>query len=81
MVSATEIRLNRIMRKGRMLCIPMDHGISNGPIEGLENPADTIYKCEGHGLTSVIINKGILKSLPKPPKIKSGTVFPGPAMA
>ena len=69
MVSANEIRLNRIMRKGRMLCIPMDHGISNGPIEGLENPADTIYKCEGHGLTSVIINKGILKSLPKPPKI------------
>ena len=27
----------------------MDHGISNGPIEGLENPTDTIYKCEGHG--------------------------------
>ena len=52
-----------------MLCIPMDHGISNGPIEGLEDPASTIYKCEGHGLTSVIINKGILKSLPKPPKI------------
>ena len=69
MVSANEIRLNRIMRKGKMLCIPMDHGISNGPIEGLEDPASTIYKCEGHGLTSVIINKGILKSLPKPPKI------------
>ena len=50
-----------------MLCIPMDHGISNGPIEGLEDPASTIYKCEGHGLTSVIINKGIIKALPKPP--------------
>ncbi len=47
----------------------MDHGISNGPIEGLTDPAATIYKCEGHGLTSVIINKGILKTLPKPPKI------------
>ncbi len=53
-----------------MLCIPMDHGISNGPIEGLEDPASTIYKCEGHGLTSVIINKGILKALPKPPKLE-----------
>ena len=52
-----------------MLCIPMDHGISNGPIEGLEDPAKTIYKCEGHGLTSVIINKGIIRSLPKPTKI------------
>jgi len=69
MVSATQIRLNRILKKGRMLCIPMDHGISNGPIEGLEDPASIIYKCEGHGLTSVIINKGILKTLPKPTKV------------
>ncbi len=69
MVSGHQIRLNRILRKGKMLCIPMDHGISNGPIEGLTNPADVIYKCEMHGLTSVIINKGILKTLPKPTKI------------
>ena len=69
MVSASQIRLNRILRKGRMLCIPMDHGISNGPIKGLEDPVKTIYKCEGHGLTSVIINKGIIKALPRPPKI------------
>ena len=68
MVSGRQLRLGRILRKGRMLCIPMDHGISNGPIEGLERPADTIQRCEGHGLTSVIINKGILRSLPKPPK-------------
>lgn len=47
----------------------MDHGISNGPIEGLEDPHSIIYKCEDHGLTSVIINKGILKTLPKPTKI------------
>lgn len=69
MVSGHEIRLNRILRKGKMLCIPMDHGISNGPIEGLTDPASIIYKCEAHGLTSVIINKGILKTLPKPTKI------------
>ncbi len=69
MVSGHEIRMNRIMRKGKMLCIPMDHGISNGPIEGLEDPHDIIYKCESHGLSSVIINKGILKTLPKPTKI------------
>lgn len=69
MVSGNEIRLNRILRKGKMLCIPMDHGISNGPIKGLENPVDTIYKCEGRGLTSVIINKGILKALPRPTRV------------
>jgi fructose-bisphosphate aldolase/2-amino-3,7-dideoxy-D-threo-hept-6-ulosonate synthase len=69
MVSGLQIRLNRILRKGKMLCIPMDHGISNGPIEGLEDAASMIYKCEGHGITSVIINKGIIKSLPKPTNV------------
>ena len=65
MVSGRDIRLNRITKKGKMVCIPMDHGITNGPIKGLENTSDMIYRCEKSGLTSVIINKGILKSMPK----------------
>ena len=69
MTSGIEIRMNRILHKDKMLCIPMDHGISNGPIKGLEDPHSMIYKCEHHGLTSVIINKGIMKTLPKPTKI------------
>lgn len=69
MVSGIQIRLNRILRKGKMLCIPMDHGISNGPISGLEDPQSMIYKCEGHGLSSIIINKGIIKSLARPIKV------------
>ena len=69
MVSGHQIRLNRILRKGKMLCIPMDHGISNGPIKGLEDPISTIYKCEDSGLTSIIVNKGIIKALPRPTKV------------
>lgn len=69
MVTGLQIRMDRILRKGKMLCIPMDHGISSGPIDGLENPSELIQKCETRGLTSVIINKGILKSLPKPTRI------------
>jgi len=69
MVTGVQIRLNRILRKGKMLCIPMDHGISDGPIKGLEDPHSLIYQCESHGLTSVIINKGILKTLPRPTKV------------
>ena len=69
MATGSEIRLNRILRKGRMLCIPMDHGISNGPITGLEKPHSMIYKCESHGISCVIINKGIIKTLPRPPKV------------
>lgn len=69
MVTGLEIRMSRILRKGKMLCIPMDHGISSGPIEGLENPSSIIARCETHGLTSVIINKGIIKSIPKPTRV------------
>jgi fructose-bisphosphate aldolase/2-amino-3,7-dideoxy-D-threo-hept-6-ulosonate synthase len=61
--------MDRILRKGKMLCIPMDHGISSGPIDGLENPSEIIQKCETRGLTSIIINKGILKSLQRPTRI------------
>lgn len=66
MVSGRQVRLGRILDQGRMLCIPMDHGISSGPIQGLEDPASMIYRCEDAGLTSVIINKGVLDSMPKP---------------
>jgi fructose-bisphosphate aldolase/2-amino-3,7-dideoxy-D-threo-hept-6-ulosonate synthase len=66
MVIGREIRLNRILRDGKMLCIPMDHGISNGPIMGLENPLSLIYNCEHAGLTCVLVNKGIIKSMPRP---------------
>lgn len=69
MVTGLQIRMDRILRKGKMLCIPMDHGISSGPIEGLSSPAAIIQQCETRGLTSVIINKGILKSLPKPSRV------------
>lgn len=67
MVDGVRLRLNRIMRDEKMLCVPMDHGISNGPIPGLERPEDIIYRCKS--LTSVIINKGILKSLSRPPNM------------
>jgi len=64
MATGVQLRLGRIMRRNRMLCIPMDHGISNGPIRGLESPASVISQCRSRGITSVIINKGIIKSLP-----------------
>ncbi len=73
MVSGNQIRLDRIMRRGKMLCIPMDHGISNGPIKGLEDPVSMIQRCDGHGLSSIIINKGVLKALPRP--IRAGVLI------
>src|SRR5918992_638225 len=69
MVIGREIRLNRIMKDGKMICIPMDHGISSGPIRGLEDPRSLIYECEHAGLTCVLVNKGIIKAMPRPIRI------------
>jgi fructose-bisphosphate aldolase/2-amino-3,7-dideoxy-D-threo-hept-6-ulosonate synthase len=84
MVFGRDIRLNRILKNGKMLCIPMDHGISNGPIQGLEDIHTLIYKCQNEGLTCVLVNKGIAKSLPRPLNIGlivhlSGSTSLGPA--
>ncbi|MEM4324195.1 MAG: 2-amino-3,7-dideoxy-D-threo-hept-6-ulosonate synthase [Candidatus Nitrosocaldaceae archaeon] len=73
MVNGKDIRMSRILKNGKMLCIPMDHGISSGPIKGIDNIHHIIYSCETQGLTSILINKGIMKSLPKPPRI--GTII------
>jgi fructose-bisphosphate aldolase / 2-amino-3,7-dideoxy-D-threo-hept-6-ulosonate synthase len=62
----------------------MDHGISNGPIPGLENIHSVIYQCENAGLTCVLVNKGIIKTLPRAIDIGlivhlSGSTSIGPA--
>ena len=69
MVFGRDIRLSRILNNGKMLCIPMDHGITNGPIKGLENIHDMIYQCASAGLSCVLVNKGIIKSMPRSPDI------------
>src|SRR5919108_1872651 len=69
MVFGRDIRLSRIFNDGKMLCIPMDHGISNGPIRGLEDIHTMIYQCASAGLTCVLVNKGIIKTMPRSPNI------------
>lgn len=69
MVTGREVRLSRILRDGKMLCIPMDHGISSGPIPGIDDIHSMIYRCEDAGLTSVLVNKGIVRSMPRPSRV------------
>ena len=68
MADGRSVRMSRIMRRGRMLGIPMDHGVSNGPIEGLEEPAKVVEGCDGMGVTAFILNKGVARALPRPPR-------------
>ena len=66
MVCGKELRTARLLKGGKMLCVPMDHGISSGPISGLENIHGVIYQCEKAGLTCILVNKGIIKTMPAP---------------
>lgn len=58
-------------QNGRMLCIPLDHGVSMGPVKGLDNIFQTISRIEKGGATAFLAHKGILRALPKPASIGS----------
>lgn len=66
MVFGKQVRLARITRRGRMLCIPMDHSLTVGPIAGLEDIEQTITQIARGGATSFLVQKGVIRSLSKP---------------
>ncbi|MCZ7403199.1 MAG: 2-amino-3,7-dideoxy-D-threo-hept-6-ulosonate synthase [Candidatus Methanoperedens sp.] len=58
-----KIRLERIMdRESRnMVIIPMDHGISMGPVRGIVNLAEMVNKVADGGANAVLLQKGMAK--------------------
>ncbi len=66
MVEGKSVRLTRILRGGRMLCVPMDHGVSEGPIKGLDCIQETIRSIDRGGASAILAHKGILRSLSQP---------------
>lgn len=61
-----EVRLSRIMRDGKILCIPMDHGVTDGPIKGLTDMNWIVSEVAKGGATCVVLHKGIIKSIRNP---------------
>jgi class I fructose-bisphosphate aldolase len=59
-MSGKEIRLSRLMhpRSGRVFIIPMDHGVSTWPLDGLEDMEAAIGRVAVTGVTGVLIHKG-----------------------
>lgn len=57
------IRLERIMdrKTGRAVIVPMDHGISNGPMDGLYDMKATVDAVTNGGATAVIMHKGLIR--------------------
>ena len=61
------IRMNRILESGRAVIVPMDHGVSDGAIDGLVDMERTISLVEKGGASAVLLHKGLIKSLRSPP--------------
>lgn len=58
------IRLERITNRetGRTVIVPMDHGITVGPIEGLKDMSGAVNKVAEGGANAVLVHKGIVRA-------------------
>jgi len=58
------IRLERIIDRNssRTVIIPMDHGVTVGPIPGLEDMRQTISKVVAGGANAILMHKGIVRA-------------------
>ncbi|NOZ82897.1 MAG: class I fructose-bisphosphate aldolase family protein [Euryarchaeota archaeon] len=57
------IRMERIMdrRSGKTIIVPMDHGVSMGPIDGLIDMPEAINRVAEGGANAVLLHKGIIR--------------------
>lgn len=58
-----EIRLERIMNRdsGRTIIVPLDHGITLGPIPGLTDMSMAIGRVVNGGANAILMHKGMVK--------------------
>jgi predicted phospho-2-dehydro-3-deoxyheptonate aldolase len=54
-----DIRLQRISHKNRFVIVPMDHGVSSGPIKGLVEIGNTVQEVKKGGASAVVLHKGL----------------------
>lgn len=58
------IRLSRLSKhSGRLFIVPMDHGVTVGPIQGLKNVGYTVKQVTGGGADAVIVHKGLVDQI------------------
>jgi len=57
-----EIRLERIINRdtGRSVIVPMDHGVSVGPIPGITKMKDAMSRVAEGGADAVVVHKGVV---------------------
>ncbi len=57
------VRIERIKNRktGRIIIVPMDHGVSSGPIRGLTDMPVIVNKVADGGANAVLLHKGIIR--------------------
>ena len=57
-----EIRIERILNRntGKTVIIPMDHGVTVGPIKGLEDMKETVDNIVNGGANAIVLHKGLV---------------------
>ncbi len=56
-----EIRLRRLFSGGKALVVAMDHGVSSGPVAGLEDIRKAVANAAKGGATGVVLHKGVVR--------------------
>ena len=58
------IRLERIFDRntGKTVIVPMDHGVTVGPIPGLQDVVETVARVVNGGANAVLMHKGIVRA-------------------
>ncbi len=64
MMTGKSIRLERIINRltGKTVIIPMDHGVTVGPIAGLIDMKQAVDNAVNGGANAIIVHKGIVRS-------------------
>ncbi|NPA32836.1 MAG: class I fructose-bisphosphate aldolase family protein [Aquificae bacterium] len=59
-----EIRMERIMNREtrKTIIVPMDHGVSSGPIPGIVNIKEAVQKVARGGANAVVLHKGMVRA-------------------
>lgn len=62
-MSGKEIRMKRLFRRPRLFVVPMDHGVTIGPVGGLVDPGGVVRAIAQGGADAVIVHKGLARRI------------------
>jgi len=57
------LRLRRLLRKGRALVVPVDHGLVAGPVPGIEDPVGLLKRIAQSDADAVLLTPGLLEQV------------------